>query len=861
MQTSGGRFSLQRLRDEGEREVVAQELKGKKWVVRVTKMMSGKSGGSYGFCEHADFPENIFFLPWRCGLGKNVCVGATMEVEVGLNQKKDGGWGYIATACKVLSTPDTATEQSVNGLPKHGSSTKKRAQTGKERHAAKKRAKPPVKRAAQEVIVLPNWEEVLQRMKNKTITEDEVMNLVRRTLFYCRPGQSRHKKLADELSRFAEQVETQLGQRDLAVKILAELNQVQQSSLLNTVQPIKVSDWCREETRFTVCIDEQFPSLPHKTGTRSKRTGVIAGIVWAGKYPDPDVLPIIPDHCIQGGNVDPLVIDTLRGMLTQPRVFPFIMPITVSKQEGCASRHYSTLVKAAIKLLLGWLLPTDGAPAKVEILCDRYSDHPHKYRCTDYFRGMLDAPRFRRWELENVQWLNTDKVDSYIPYADMLAYLVLDRDKMAGMFDYKAWPGYVPLNLELVPRLEDIERIDETGAVSVLLDVGRDIAGTRLLEAVLARVKRKIGQRHDLHAAALAELDRRYLAKERDLRALEDQLETVVQVFGAPGAESTSRVQLVWKAIQMQKANHHGDPLGAADALKGYGELRHKAVENGEFELVVHCDLNMAVSLADQFRAEEALVVLEQARNTPAGLVQRGKLASARGQVLSMLGRYQEAEEHFVEALERFAAADVQEDIREQERDQTAVYRAINALDGTLAGAVASVEAVLGAPVEAARRLAGSLSKPYHHHLLLRAGYHMPEVFAEAMAVVRSLAEQWRTADQHPWELICCYRGLLMRDGTEEGQARAMRWFQRGVDMIERGGHTINMIRGMIMAVAACCGCAPVEWREDGKRKLEHVVAGMPSAAPFAKRLAEIFDQPSPERIDEALTVLPFNYH
>lgn len=621
---------------------------------------------------------------------------------------------------------------------------------------------------------------------------------------------------------------------------------------------------------LTICIDESWPGAQHGESRRGE--GVIAGLVWLGSYPDPAVLPLVRDHL---GVTSTAALSLKRVLELHERAFPFIMPIHVGTRGGGAQAHYDALVQTAVKLILGWLLRparvAPGGPRRVRILLDQKApQHPHEHDGTEYFRGMLADPRYAGWTIERVQWLDCARVDSYIPYADALAYLPLEHHdhlrQQARAARYREWPGYVPISLALAPMLDRLDALPELGNVEDVLDLAALLHGTALLAAVEDGVRAVLAERADLQQRLVERLVERYrVRKDRELAALAQQLAAVRRLVPSLPPDAGVRARLLWTALHLQDANAHGDPVRVRAAVEAHEAAREQALADDP-ELAVFCELNLAVTHADRFDFAAALACVRRVRDDPRfpflPRVLRGRVLSSLGQVLALGGEHATAARQFDDAIALFSAAAVAENDRRRDVDQTAVYRAINALAARDPGAPGAVADVLGADlVAAAATLATSLgaSRPYHHHLLLRALY---DGVGSAAALVAYLDAQdrWPSGDQHPWELVGLYRALLLRrTGAAPGAVT------RQLESAHRlatadGGATLRLIGAVVAVVASCCDAAADAWPARADECLAVAARDLPGAATAVRTLRAVLAGPSEAGIGAALAVLPFNY-
>ena len=617
---------------------------------------------------------------------------------------------------------------------------------------------------------------------------------------------------------------------------------------------------------ISIYFDEAF-ELPDGGRTGSV-LGAFVGIVWAGSRADPAVLPELKlpgNGHIRGMHEMKAAMSALREC---KRTLPFVLVVNRTALDGdVGGDDYRRLMEAAVQFLLGWGLPKNEGKRDLFLHFERQGGHAGGEDRTEYFRGLLrgwntiSPQRFGNWCLCSAKW--QDKNYGYIPYADILAYSVQESDKGRELADWlhpERLPGYVAFNSDLVNLLDKAEKTDSG---IELLDLA-DHATTQHIASRLADDLRPLFQRRpEIKSRIISELDRRYRAKDRDLRSLRRQLAVCSQLVGELPPDAPLVTKLLWTAIELQEANHAGNGAKAESILPGYAGLSEKGLQNGLSDLVAHCELNIAVGYADRFLLDNAFDTVENLDTSRfPGLRDRGKILSSAGQYRSMLGFHAEAEEAFVEALKCFADMESTPAEKAGEIDQTAVYRAINALDGDFPNSQDLVTVVLGDLNSAAARFAPSHEKPYHHHLFLRSIWSM-DGCDRARKCYADKRPSWIQGYDHPWELIEMYRGLLMAsDPTMDAKQNASGCFNRAIEIatVAPHGDTLQLIAGMIACVASCC------FQGDAyPKKTAVLLNGLPDRLPAAKprieRLLEIAHNPAPDMITVAMAQLPFNYH
>lgn len=620
------------------------------------------------------------------------------------------------------------------------------------------------------------------------------------------------------------------------------------------------------DNRIIIYIDESWPG--------NAKEGVIAGIVWRGESPNYADLAWMRTHSYAKESES--VLKIIARLYACPRAFPFILPIQVD--AGTARSRYDDLIGAALQLLLGWLLPSPQVRAQVSVQLERIGPHTDGSLRSDYFRGLLTgasqatSSRFGQWDLTEVRWCPKD--EGYLPYADLLAHLALDhtnKNRQLGVAArYRELPGYVPFSFDLVPLLMRLDSFASSANVTDFLDVVSRIWDTRLCDGVLSNTRKHICSNARLQRLLTEELDRRCMSKQRDLKVLHPQVLAVRHLLHPLDEHAGIRLRLLSAAIDLQDANHLGNPTAVDVSARAYADIRHYALQHDR-ELTVHTDLQLAVHEVDSFRFDRAEILMEEIRTSQwfpyLSPYHRAAVLSSLGQHRSIGGQYEDADNLFATAIELFGEADLAPDERAGEVAQTAVYRAMNAIDGDLPhwqdylafGLCDFSESLEAATVRLATR---QECNPYKHHLLTRSLFLRPTELAAALNAYLGVSRQWNSGDgQHPWELIDMYR-LLLREAVAPSSSKLagapfrdlLRQFTGAAT-----GATLRLIALMIAVVGFCHGD---DWcGEYAREQIASLESELPDAGPEISSFGEMLNAASPDRVRDAIRVLPFNFH
>ncbi|NLN93082.1 MAG: hypothetical protein GX130_07240 [Candidatus Hydrogenedens sp.] len=622
-----------------------------------------------------------------------------------------------------------------------------------------------------------------------------------------------------------------------------------------------------------IYIDELWPSSM-LFSTRPRHEGVLAGIVWFGDSPDYNVLPWVKTHLRE--NSEEEMHDSLKQLLNCQRCFPFIMPIFLNDERENAAKHYDMLLQCCFKVLLGWMLRLEGRTIReASFFVERIGGHVAGTDATQKFQGYLAAmkdrtpERFDSWHIREARY--EEKEFEYIPYADLLAYIANDQTKRAlalnREFSYKKLPGYLPITLDLSQQLDDIDRLEELGNVDQVLNFLIDTRGTALYKLVMKDLKERLAMRQDLQEKLLVALEERYQNKARDLRQLRTLSCDVIRLITVHPNDLPKHIQMIFFALQLQDANHHGDPESAGKVREKYQEVQND-LRIHDREFAAYVDLNVAVSYADSFQFHQAqatvdAIIYDQffGALTPA---MQGRAHSAAGQYHSMLGAYNEAEASFAQALEKFEVADLKEAQKKGECQQTGIYRAINAMDASFPTARELVHTIIPLEAKEIGEIAKDVSHDheYRHHLLLRALYLVPELHPLRQYYLKEM-DDWESALQHPWELINLYRALLIVDSDiSDARNLANHYFDQAFMICcdEAHGLILNLL-GVMVATVAFCVTGTQFYYGEAQVILNRIGDRLPGAATAMQVLQEVLNAPAPEKVPHVLNCLPFNYH
>jgi tetratricopeptide (TPR) repeat protein len=649
---------------------------------------------------------------------------------------------------------------------------------------------------------------------------------------------------------------------------------------------------------FSIYLDESWPKT-------ESEYGVLAGIVWTDRSPNSDILPIPRQH-MRGiwddREFHETAIEYLRRLQIspepspfsrkRPQAIPFIFRFRPPPHTS-RNRAYEQMIHESLLMLLGWVIPgkLTNLPEriKVRVVCEAFApSHPDNLQQTELFKGVLlqtarrVPQRFKRWEIQEVIWVQKSLENpgrftpeerhrqGYLAYGDLLAYLMVGGEsaragRLAREFKLSSFYNLITFDSGFAKLLEDwFDGL--LASPSVFLKTMGDNLDSPFMGRLLNHLKQLWRNHSGNHAALLGHLDFLYQQKVRDLHSLSRQFSVLQNVVGPLPSSASRRLILIEAGLQLQRANHFGDPASLGQLEETYAGLRKRALENGDADLVAHVDLNLAVRAADRFETDEAQRILNSllAEEARLSVLSRAKAYSALGQILSIREQYSDAATALDLALELLDQADLSKEEKAADWDQTAIYRAFNAIDAQSPQAGEWVEEILQKSGFGEER-----THQFRHHLKLRHLYSQRNLVDQRESYLNSASLE--LLDGHPWELIGLYRGLFAAE--LERMDEAERWFNKALEVAcacEHGA-TLRFIASVIATVAWIKTNAShfrqiavdiVDGRNATKTQsaLKPLSEDLPAIASRLQILRTILLDREADATPRALALLPFNY-
>lgn len=329
-----------------------------------------------------------------------------------------------------------------------------------------------------------------------------------------------------------------------------------------------------------------------------------------------------------------------------------------------------------------------------------------------------------------------------------------------------------------------------------------------------------------------------------------------LQKYQPDGVSMPLSLRLLWLTVKLANANHHGQTEAAWDSE--LASISDRLLDESA-PLVCHADLHRAVACTNRFDFEGASIALKRWESQPTavpGLRYWAQVRSSLGQHAAFQGDNRSAVNFFDEALSAFSRLSDAE-VSAKDCEQTGIYRAIAMMDDQSVGDAEvgkALESVIGPIDQAICELSqsGHASNRYKHHLLLRWMVHRPD----HTRVKTYLQEQagWQVGTGHPWPMIQCYRGLLLRNKSPDNARDIAR---SGADLTSTAsqGPTVRFIGVCCRAIAHSFGDA---W-PNADDEIAALRVDLPYASERFDKLDRWMHQPS-DPLSILKEILPFNF-
>lgn len=619
-----------------------------------------------------------------------------------------------------------------------------------------------------------------------------------------------------------------------------------------------------ESDGISIYIDETWPGAQD---SRYKRVGVIGGVVTCRGAFSRKVLPEIQTHM----PVDQ-AIQVIKQLLHTPEVLPFVFPITLREGENAQTKYFD-LVRDAILVLLGWVIPYSEKMREVRIYLERFAGFGDGSQKTDFFKTLLSAldtltvnKRFRCIRIQSVEWKG--KNFEYIPYGDLVCKTCVQNDKnrnLANEVGVCRWDGYLPFSSDVLPVLRDMDTASPTGMADLLVAFGKNAKGTPLFKKLVRNAIVRAQAEQPFRDALLKRMEECLTAKNRDIVLLNQIVRPFLASFPVSVFEASPRLQYQRMLVEVQHFNHNGDPEAANTVTSQFERARRRLLEIDR-GLCAELDLNRIVHYQDAFNFKGALRIADSWVSDSAfnglPLLVRGKLMSSRGQVCAFLGNFTDAYEDFVKALSIF---NKESQLCKDEINQTSIYLALNVLEVDTASAIRYAEAALSCPLlQFAKESSLRRAVPYREHLFLKTVWKAlhDDVMERGLlcSIVNAYAapvsmKDWNVEACHPYELIVFYRALLLTKVNLENAKEQMAKTEELFAQMEDFGGVIGLVHAYIRVTYKRLGFEGVT--EDEFRKELDIVEGyLPEASGQISILRAAWYDTSVV----VANVLPFNY-
>lgn len=633
----------------------------------------------------------------------------------------------------------------------------------------------------------------------------------------------------------------------------------------------------KPQAAWTLLVDESGRSEDGAFETGSRANGILAGVL----MPTANPLPKCPEmHASEEKDEAQFRAgDKLIGtMLSRPDCGVLALPIRALR----SSRDWGAAVGILIDLVLR-LLPLNGK-TKLTVIVENKDGYELSsafgyLRDACYYQLMLNQPA--RAEKIELEMKVMDKHHPFDPYPDYVANTCFAGNNVSrARLQLSGWQQtcFLEYDPRELARILDLyysgRRIPANDWQALLVYAGK--SGRNFVSGILSSLRLELQNDLPRWEEYLNHTISHLNSKDIDLRLLSAQINFLMDAQPADG-EMPARLNLLWQTSMLATRNHHGELITDEEETEFLRQIR--LIYPDDAPLACWTTLHLAVAMTDSFdftRAKRLIRDFYDVRKefelpnrkllnagesrfawTPMVVPSRkyyAQMLSSYGQHEAFTGNPTSSVAYFRRAMELFAEMTDRADGEKQAR-QTQAYLVTALMDAPSLGTEFSRELVryLGeSPQTAAKKLAGVTGDAYPHHILLRAmaDGRLP---AAARRAYMAEAGSWTHRDQHPWELIEFYRGVLSTSLADK-----RKFMRSGYEIaMKDGGATLRMI--------GCCILGGLYFHDQSveaelRELTERVITELPKLGP--KRIAAMRRQLQ-EPIDPMVYLkktVPFNF-
>jgi hypothetical protein len=522
----------------------------------------------------------------------------------------------------------------------------------------------------------------------------------------------------------------------------------------------------------------------------------------------------------------------------------------------------------SIEQLIRWtllMLPFDG-PTNVTVLIEQRgvykAGEADLSALADVLESQLAVMMPERFAGLRLQLDFMAKDHNFNGYVDAVAHLWTTTDKIKQkMLQHIGWRHHCFLQDTKMPAAERLYRQLVQGEMpepAVWLDacISAGSESTHsLLQDVLGKLGHKINSQPQLLEQYLRQVHLRISQQDVPLKDLATLLQWLQTQLPA-GQTLPTALALSLQSALLVESNHKGlFNAGQISELQRMAE--QYAAEN--VQAVCHLIIRLAISFTNCYAFNDARLLLSpwlMRSIETVGLLNRGKLLSAEGQMLAFQGQFDLALTHFDDAISTFERLSDDSERQRQIR-QSRNYRSVVMLASDDPHAIHEIVSMLKQQYGddqcvAIKRLARSgQPQQYLHYLVIRALVQFP-VLDELCQIYLQEQTHWDFENNHPWMLIQAYRGwLLCMDNQPE---IAFDYFHSAITLCsEQQSSPVIAWMGQCLAALASSLDLPI----CGLVLKQPLPAGFPvSQLEFLARASS-----QKERLSALENLLPFNFH
>ncbi|MBN2694558.1 hypothetical protein JXR93_07835 [bacterium] len=475
---------------------------------------------------------------------------------------------------------------------------------------------------------------------------------------------------------------------------------------------------------------------------------------------------------------------------------------------------------------------------------------------------VLSAKTFKsiNLELKNINF-------EYMNYTELLQYLLqeqLENDYSKRSINLKLFKGYIPLFDGAFDILKSFATIDDDFDLKKIFSFIENYYNTEIYHIFMGWIRGQIESNINLKNILINFLENDFLSKKTLLKKDILNFEEFYPILSDMFDSFPPIIKLLSTVLKIKTANYNSISDDEEILITEYLKARESVSKIGLDEFVIACDLKVANLLNNIFSFNASVqihlnnIASPQFKSLKTEL--KGKILSSFAQSSTILKDFERGISFFKQALKEF-------ENNQKEKDETMLYYLFNTLEYAKNSDKVSDEIFINdfksffSPIDEIISDFAQFKKgddANRYHLLLRAVYEYPQL-SEIKDIYIKDSKKWKALEYHPWQIISLYNSLLIFDKDKN---LSFKWISTALDICESdiNSRLMALYGGVISVIGAIMFPEQINYF---RKSADIFFKGFEDNFYMKKYIIALSEKliiPEEHKVDEILTLLPFNY-